>query len=49
MNRRVRAALEMPQFKNRIIVMWWSSSYVCIRDILTGKAKLIELNKGVSK
>lgn len=49
MNRRVVKALEMPKFKHRIRVVWWSPSYICIRDILTGQAKLIKLNKGAVK
>ena len=46
MNRAVRRALQMPKFKGRIQVIWWSCGHICVRDSLTGKAKIIDLNKG---
>ena len=46
MTRAVREALNMPKFRDRIKVMWWSCGHICVRDSLTGKARIIELNKG---
>lgn len=41
--KKIYETMAMPKFKNRICIMWHSDTHCCIRDILTGKSKIIKL------
>jgi len=41
--KKIYQTMSLPKFKNRICIMWQSDSHCCIRDILTGKTKIIEI------
>ena len=40
---KIYKTLALPQFKNRLCIMWQSSTHCCVRDILSGETKIIEI------
>lgn len=41
--KKIYETLAMPKFRNRLCIMWQSSTHCCVRDILTGQSKIIEI------